>query len=313
MKFKLTTSPFLPLERQLLTIMKMFIFLLCTTVFSFNVENIFSQEKVTIHRTEMVKVDRVFKIIKKQTNYDFIYPKELFNNSQKVQLEKGEILVTNLIQLSLSNIDLIYEISPDNVIIIRKKPKDVISNISLIEEIQSIEISGKIKDSDGEPLPGASILEKGTTNGTESDFDGNFSLNVSNTDATLIVSFIGYLPQEVSVAGQEKITIALLEDAASLEEVVIIGYGSQKQTLMTGSVGIVSQEEITKGTYTNSASALQGRVPGVKVESNGGAPGAGVNVVIRGTGSFGKKCIEIVLKIFLLIMVGKNSYKLENL
>ena len=99
MKFKLTTSPFLPLERQLLTIMKMFIFLLCTTVFSFNVENIFSQEKVTIHRTEMVKVDRVFKIIKKQTNYDFIYPKELFNNSQKVQLEKGEILVTNLIQL----------------------------------------------------------------------------------------------------------------------------------------------------------------------------------------------------------------------
>ena len=147
-------------------------------------------------------------------------------------------------------------------------------------------VTGQVLDQNNQPLPGASIVEKGTANGTQSDFDGNFSLEVAS-GAVLEVSYIGYASQEIPIGTQTSFNIALQESASGLEEVVVIGYGTQKEALLTGSVGIVDKEEITKVTYANSASVLQGRVPGVRVEANGGAPGAGVNVVIRGTGSFG--------------------------
>jgi len=147
-------------------------------------------------------------------------------------------------------------------------------------------VTGQVLDQNNQPLPGASVVEKGTPNGTQTDFDGNFSLEV-DSGAVLEVSYIGFASQEIPVGTQTNFNIALEESASGLEEVVVIGYGTQKEALLTGSVGIVDKEEITKVTYANSASVLQGRVPGVRVESNGGAPGAGVNVVIRGTGSFG--------------------------
>jgi TonB-linked SusC/RagA family outer membrane protein len=147
-------------------------------------------------------------------------------------------------------------------------------------------ISGTVVDQNNELLPGASVVEKGTANGTQTDFDGNFSLEVSS-GAVLLVSYIGYASQEITIGTQTNFNIVLEESASGLDEVVVIGYGTQKEALLTGSVGLVKKEEITKVTYANSASVLQGRVPGVRVEANGGAPGAGVNVVIRGTGSFG--------------------------
>ncbi|TLP71118.1 carboxypeptidase-like regulatory domain-containing protein [Maribacter sp. ACAM166] len=147
-------------------------------------------------------------------------------------------------------------------------------------------ISGQVLDQNNQPLPGASVVEKGTVNGTQTDFDGNFNLEVSS-GAVLLVSYIGYASQEITIGTKTNVTIVLEESASGLDEVVVIGYGTQKEALLTGSVGLVKKDEITKVTYANSASVLQGRVPGVRVESNGGAPGAGVNVVIRGTGSFG--------------------------
>ncbi len=147
-------------------------------------------------------------------------------------------------------------------------------------------ISGQVLDQNNQPLPGASIVEKGTTNGTQSDFDGNFSLEVAS-GAILEVSYIGFSTQEVTVGSQSNISVVLQESASGLDEVVVIGYGTQIEALRTGSVATVSSKEVTQVAVTNSASALQGRVAGVRVEANGGAPGSGVNVVIRGTGSFG--------------------------
>ncbi|WP_339838034.1 TonB-dependent receptor [uncultured Maribacter sp.] len=147
-------------------------------------------------------------------------------------------------------------------------------------------ISGQVLDQNKQPLPGASVVVKGTVNGTQTDFDGNFLLDVASGEV-LLVSYIGYASQEITIGTQTNFNIVMEESASGLDEVVVIGYGSQKEALLTGSVGLVKKEEITKVTYANSASVLQGRVPGVRVESNGGAPGAGVNVVIRGTGSFG--------------------------
>lgn len=284
MKIKSTVGCY-PFEKQLLQqIMKTFIFLFCTTVFSFNVENSFSQEKITIDQDQLVVIDQVFQTIQNQTNFDFIYPKGFFNNKLKVQLEKGEILAEDLIQLCLANTGLSFRISENNTIIIEEMPKTV-SSTSEKDTTQDFQISGSIIDSEGQPLPGANIFEKGTTNGTQSDFDGNFTLNVANADAVLVVSFLGFLTQEISLTDQEKVAIVLVEDAANLDEVVIVGYGSVRKSDLTGSVGQMKSEEVNAFPTTNVMQSMSGRITGVQVIQSTGAPGAGMSIRVRGTNS----------------------------
>ena len=148
------------------------------------------------------------------------------------------------------------------------------------------QITGTVLDDTGVPLAGVNVVIEGTVKGTQTDFDGNYSLDAS-TGNVLVFSYIGMKTQSVTIGNSNVVNVNMEIDAASLDEVVVIGYGTQKEALLTGSVGIVKSDEVKKVTYANSAGVLQGRVPGVKVETNGGAPGAGVNVVIRGTGSFG--------------------------
>lgn len=148
------------------------------------------------------------------------------------------------------------------------------------------EIKGTIVDVSNEPVIGASVLEKGTTNGTITDIDGNFSLRVKN-NATLVVSFVGYLTQEITVAGRTTLQITLKEDTKQLEEVVVVGYGVQKKSSMTASVTSVSSKDLVKQVTSNVASALQGRAPGVEILQKGGEAGGNVSILIRGAGSFG--------------------------
>ena len=148
------------------------------------------------------------------------------------------------------------------------------------------QITGTVLDDTGVPLAGVNVVIEGTVKGTQTDFDGNYFLDAS-TGNVLVFSYIGMKTQSVTIGNSNVVNVNMEIDAASLDEVVVIGYGTQKEALLTGSVGIVKSDEVKKVTYANSAGVLQGRVPGVKVETNGGAPGAGVNVVIRGTGSFG--------------------------
>ncbi|MDW7691416.1 TonB-dependent receptor [Flammeovirgaceae bacterium SG7u.111] len=137
---------------------------------------------------------------------------------------------------------------------------------------------------DSQPLPGVSILIKGTATGTTTDIDGKFKLDVP-TGSVLQFSYIGYLTQEITIENQTEINLSLEPDLEQLEEVVVIGYGTQKKSDMTGSVGSVDSEELSKFTATNATQALQGRMAGVRVENNGGAPGANPIVTIRGSGT----------------------------
>ncbi|MFI0430232.1 SusC/RagA family TonB-linked outer membrane protein [Mariniflexile sp. HMF6888] len=151
--------------------------------------------------------------------------------------------------------------------------------------VQTWTITGTVSDNFGQPLPGANILEKGTKNGTQTDFDGNFSLNVSSKNALLVISYIGFIPNEISVNGQTSLSITLKEDVASLDEVVVIGYGTQKKALVTGANFQVDAEDIAKMNTTNALQALQGQAPGVQITSTSGQPGEGLKVIIRGQGS----------------------------
>lgn len=146
-------------------------------------------------------------------------------------------------------------------------------------------VSGTVTDGQGVPLPGTSVLEKGTTNGTQSDFDGNFSLNVSDANAVLVVSYIGFGTQEIPVDGQDTISVALEESAAGLEEVVVIGYGEVRKKDLTGSVSTVGGDELANLPAARVDQTLQGRASGVQVSAISGEPGASTTIRIRGGNS----------------------------
>lgn len=149
---------------------------------------------------------------------------------------------------------------------------------------QSVMVKGVVKDTSGEAIIGASVLEKGTTNGTITDFDGNFALNVSK-NAVLVVSFVGYKNEEIPVAGKSSLKITLKEDSKALEEVVVIGYGSARKSDVTGSIASVGGEKLREMPATNITYALQNRVAGVDMAQTSSAPGASMQIRIRGTRS----------------------------
>lgn len=148
---------------------------------------------------------------------------------------------------------------------------------------QAQEVSGTVSDASG-PLPGASILEKGTTNGTQTDFDGNYTLSVGE-NAVLVVSYIGYKSQEVSVDGRSTINFTLEEDAQALEEVVIIGYGTTTVKDATGSVSAVTSDDFNGGNIASPEQLIQGKTAGVNIQQTTGEPGAGIQINIRGANS----------------------------
>ena len=146
-------------------------------------------------------------------------------------------------------------------------------------------ISGSITDDDGMPLPGANIVEKGTSNGVQTDFDGNFTINVSDENAVLVVSFVGFLNQEIEVGNQNSVAVQLMSDAESLEEVVVTGYGSQRKSDVTGAISSIKTEDFNRGVVANPGQLLQGKISGVNVTATSGEPGAAQNIIIRGIGS----------------------------
>ncbi|MDI1324887.1 MAG: TonB-dependent receptor [Algoriphagus sp.] len=145
-------------------------------------------------------------------------------------------------------------------------------------------ISGTVTDEMGIPLPGAAILVKGTTQGTITNLDGKFSIDVPS-DANLVISYLGYLSQEVPVNGQSTLSVQLQPDEKQLEELVVVGYGTQKRSDITGAIGSVKSEDFNRGVITNPVDLLQGKVAGVNITSTSGEPGANQNVIIRGIGS----------------------------
>ena len=173
------------------------------------------------------------------------------------------------------------------------------------QEIQQAtkKITGTVVDAQG-PVIGASVVEKGTTNGTVTDFDGNFSLNVKE-GATIVVSFIGYETQEVKVGNRDNIEITMRDDNAVLEEVVVVGYGTQKKKLVTGATVQVKGEEIAKLNTTNALTAMQANTPGVNITQSSSQPGQGFKVNIRGMGTINESSP-------LLIIDGINAGTADN-
>ena len=281
MKIKSPKCIFLLKKELLINSMKIFIFIFCTSVFGFMPKNGFSQKtKIVIDSNMSITVDEVFELIIKQSKYSFIYHESLFENSPKVHLKKGIILISELLESTLNTGDYVFEFTDDKRIILKKTE----AKLTPVIKEQQKEIKGKVSDENGSPLPGVSIKIVGTNKGAQTNFDGNYSLN-ANIEDVLEFSYLGMKTVRVTVSTSDTIDVTLEEDASALDEIVLVGYGSIRKSDLTGSVSSVKAKDITASPAANIENALQGKSAGVFVTSASGVPGGGASIRIRGGNS----------------------------
>ncbi|RYY33627.1 MAG: SusC/RagA family TonB-linked outer membrane protein, partial [Sphingobacteriaceae bacterium] len=156
--------------------------------------------------------------------------------------------------------------------------------ITMSTNANAITITGTVTDNKGLPLPGVSVTEKGTTNGITTDANGNFTLNVANPSSVLVFKYIGYTGKEVAVGTQTSLTVSLTEDVTALNEVVVVGYGTQRKKDVTGSVSSANMKELGSLPVPDIGQAVQGRVAGIQAVTSG-APGSNVTLRVRGVGT----------------------------
>ena len=242
----------------------------------------YSQVKVFNISLDNATILQVFEKIEKESEFVIFYNLTQLDVKKKVSINLKNTTVDKILNLSLSGTGTTYRIN-DRQIIIYPKPH-VLPKQNLSP--QKIDIKGKVTDAKDLPLPGVNILIKGTNDGTVTDLDGNYILEVDDENTVLVFSFIGYKTKEVKVASQAVINVVMQEDISGIDEVVVIGYGTQKKANITGSIAVVDMDIIAEKSPINIAQQLQGVAPGVQV-SNNGDPGAGPIIRIRGLNSFG--------------------------
>ena len=237
------------------------------------------------------KLETVLKEIGTQTGYDLVYITPLINEAKPVSIHVNNASLRDVLEKSFSNQSLTYTIS-NNTIIVQRKSTNLLS-VPLIdikgltEKAPPTEIKGQVTDSKGEALIGVSVKVKGTAIGVSSDVSGRYSITVPDGSTVLVFTYVGYTTKEVSISGRTSLNVQLEQSSESLQEVVVVGYGTQKKSDLTGSVVSVTSKDIKDQAFSNINQALQGKVAGVSFTSTSGDPGEGVNVRIRGLNTFG--------------------------
>lgn len=266
-------------------IMNISLFLSIIMVFStFANNNVYSQVEISLD-VEHQPIISILDNIESQTELRFIFGSEIYDFEKEVSLSVKNAKIDEIIKLLFEN-ELSYTLT-ENVVLLSKAiqtsntpPTD---DKEELEEIVQILISGNVTDSNGNPLPGASVIEVGTTNGTTTDFDGNFKLAVDNENAILEVSFIGFTTQKVAANADLKVVLAL--DVAGLNEVVLTGYGSQNKRDITSSISVLDLDGTAEKANTDVGQLLQSRSAGVRVVQNNGEPGGTPQIFVRGISS----------------------------
>lgn len=266
-----------PRFKQIFRIMRISTFLLMVCVFCSYAGNVHSQNAKVSIRMNNVKLDKILNEIENQTDYLFIYNNQVDINKITSVKVKNEA-VAQVLDRILSGTGINYELEGTHIILTTEAIKD------LHAQQQAKTVTGTVTDVSGEPIIGANIRIKGTTTGTITDIDGNFSIE-AEPQSVIEVSYIGYLTQETVINNQKSIRFLLKEDTKTLDEVVVIGYGVQKKADLTGSVANINTEKLNTQSNANIGQALQGKIAGVDIVSQGGAPGSGTRIMVRGIGT----------------------------
>ena len=276
--------------RRSLIIMKLSTLLLFISIFSLTAKNVYPQQKEISIELRNATITSAILEIEKASDYVFLITDEAkteLNNKASIRVNNESI--SNILDLLLEGTNLDYSVVERQVSLYKNEVSaNIASAATMITEIaqQSKQIRGQVIDNAGIPIIGANIIEAGTTNGTVTDIDGNFTLDIAN-DAEIQVSYIGYLSQTIGTAGQSNFNIVLQEDTQALDELVVVGYGVQRKKLVTGATVQVDGDNITKLSTTSALGALQSQAPGVNITQSSGMPGEGFKVNIRGIGTVG--------------------------
>lgn len=242
-------------------------------LFQLSANTAMSQKKIVLHYND-TPLKQILSEIRSQTGYRFFYNVKEVDDNQRISLNaEGENIREVLKRLTII-VNLDFKINENQVVL---TPKKQTSNMPVLQ----MEITGLVVDTDGAPLPGANVVEKGTTNGTQTDFDGNFSIMVADENAVLEVSYIGFASKEIPLNNQTDLTIILEESAAGLDEVVVVGYGTQRKGDLTGASVKADLASFEEAPNTNILQSLSGTVPGLnvnQVSSAGGNP----SIQVRG-------------------------------
>lgn len=290
MKFKFLRIPYL-IKNEAVTgiirIMKIsFIFLF---IFSFQLLalNTKAQDAVIELKTNSVTVGQLINEIEKQTDYLVVYSNREVDANRKVDVQRKSDKVSSYLNDAFAGTDIGYDFENNYIVLMKKANRNATAIAEMIRSTlqQGKTITGKVVDVNGEPIIGANIIEVGTTNGTVTDIDGNFSLKVAD-NATIRVSYIGYVEQEINTAGKTNFHITLAEDTQSLEEVVVVGYGTMRKSDLTGAVAKVTSETFMDKPVASAAEAIAGQIAGVQIQQISGRPGGnGLSIRVRGTAS----------------------------
>lgn len=264
-------------------------------IFNLAMANSFSQEKVTLDVKDAV-ITQILDEIEALTDYKFIYQLSVFDFNKAVSISVKNEPIVKVLDMIFEN-QLVYVVI-DKKVLLKAKEKVVEKEEVILEEIelQKRTISGNVNDSDGNPLPGASIIEVGTQNGTSTDFDGNFSIELENENAELQFSFIGFKSQTLTVGSSDVMNLTLLTDASSLDEIVVTGYGTQILRNITGSVATIDSQVIENRSLTSAGAALSGTTAGVFVSQNSGEAGQDeISIRIRGVSTLNNSAPLIII------------------
>lgn len=235
--------------------------------------------------------------LQRNNNVKFIYSKNSINVSKKVTLNAAEAPLKVVLEQLLTPNGIDYEVLKDRIVLGKAahaadgSTTDMVdadgNAISMSSNVAAgTPVTGRVVDAKGEPIIGATVVEKGTTNGVSTGLDGAYKLNVKGSKAILIFNFIGYKKQELEWNGQATLNVTLVEEANDLSEVVVIGYGTQKKSVTTGAISGVSSRDIQDQPVTRIEQTLQGRASGLTITTNDGQPGDGATVRVRGITSF---------------------------
>lgn len=248
-----------------------FILLMCLLA---TPSSLFAQEKATVTiRQQQIPVIEALREIERQTDLFVAYNESQLKNKKPIDLQVANQPVEEVLNLVLKDTGFSYQLKDNYIVIIP------------LQQVSQRQVSGTITDELGEPIIGANILEKGTVNGTVTDIDGKFSLP-AQPNAVLQITYIGYLSQEIATAGRNSFNLILLEDMQTLEEVVVIGYGTVKRRDVTTAVSSISTESLDERPIISAAQAIQGKAAGVNVYQPNGTPGGEMVIRVRGTTSF---------------------------
>nr|WP_319511102.1 TonB-dependent receptor [uncultured Draconibacterium sp.] len=269
-----------PFAKKMMLIMRLTIFLVLVSVLA-STASVYSQTTKLTVKMNNSRIADVFDAIEQQSDFYFFYNRDLFDDNQIVSIEVEGKTVEAILDELFEGQSVTYEIVDQDILI--KTVEEKVSSDSKAQQEKSV--SGKISDKSGEPLPGVTVVVKGTTNGTITDFDGNYTIASVPDGATLQYSFVGMRSQEIVVGDQSVINITMEEETIGLEEVVAVGYGTQSKRVVTGSIQSVDSDELSDMPVTTTAQKLQGKLSGVQISQTTGKPGEGMKVRVRGQAS----------------------------